>query len=127
MHPSGMKQKLMTIAVGLALVLMTGALTSCENKHEKLVKNQIAAMNAYADEYESNPKSGELAKIDARLAEISDKMANLDAPSKAQEEQLQSEYQEELKTALDRYMNAKMQGQMGGVMKGLQDAMKGFR
>ena len=108
-------------------MLMTGVLTSCESKHGKLVKNQIAAMNAYADEYESNPKSGKLAKIDATLAGISDKIANLDAPSKALEEQLRREYQEELKMALGRYMNAKTQGQMGGMMEGLQDAMKGFR
>lgn len=114
-----MQQKIKYIASGILALVMAVTLSSCGSSQERAIKQQIDAMNDYADEFEKDPKSAKLAKIDKRIEEIAEKMKDMgDAP-----ESLLKKYRGDLETAGKRYVMAKV----GSAAGGLEDFLKGIK
>ena len=99
-----MKEKLQYLVGGILALVIAVTFSSCGSSQEKLVKQQIDAMNEYADEFDKDPKSEKLAKIDKKLEEIAERAKDMDELS----ETLVEKYKSTLETAMGRYMKAKL-------------------
>ena len=107
----------MTVIIAVA---MSCVLSSCGNKHESTLKQQINLMNDYADEFEKDPKSDKLAKIDEKLREVAEKMSSLKELPESEAKKLMTEYAGELSAASARYLKARTGTAIGDIGKMLE-------
>lgn len=122
-----MGKKIKNLLTVLIAATIAFAFTSCGNKHEKALKQQINLMNDYADEFDKDPKSPKLAKLDEKVHDAGERMKSLKDMSEADGRKLMNEYGKELGEASARYMKAKMGsaiGDMGKVLEGFD--LEGF-
>lgn len=115
-----MKNKMKTVMTVLLAATMAFVFTSCGNKQEKALKQQIDLMNDYADEFAKDPKSDKLAKIDADLRDLTERMKSMTQLSESEARELMGEYSNELSEASSRYLQARMGSAIGDAGKMLE-------
>ena len=119
-----MEKKIKNLLTVLITATFALAFTSCGNKQENAVKDQIKLMNEYADEFDKDPKSEKLAKIDKKITALEERMKGI---SEEDAKKLMSEYGKEMGAAAGRYMKAKLGTTIGGMGKMLEGVnVEGF-
>ncbi len=115
-----MEKKIKTLLTALIALTFTVALSSCGNKQETAVKEQISLMNDYADEFAKDPKSAELAKIETKILDVAKRMQSFDQLSVDDTKKLTEKYGTEMSEAVLRYQTAQASSMMGNMGKMLE-------